>query len=68
MVSDLFLAVGEIPVKFINLTANRFLYPVQRRHIETNMADENDSGSVNMTKKRRFADITNQQLNTEKQY
>jgi hypothetical protein len=26
------------------------------------MADENDSGSVNMTSKRRFADITNQQL------
>jgi len=27
------------------------------------MADENDSGYVNMTNKRRFADITNQQRN-----
>jgi hypothetical protein len=42
-VSDLFLAVGEIPAKFINLPANRF------RH--TNMAKENDSGSVNMINK-----------------
>jgi hypothetical protein len=28
------------------------------------MADKNDSGSVNMTNKRRFTDITNQQVNT----
>jgi hypothetical protein len=40
-VSGLFLAVGEIPVIFINLPANRFLHLVQWRH--TNMADENDS-------------------------
>jgi len=57
-ISDLFLAVGEIPAKFINLPANRFLHPVQWCHTNTNMADENDSGSVNMTN---FADITNQQ-------
>ena len=57
------LAVGEIPAKFINLPANRFLDPVQWRYTYTNMADENDSGSVSMTNKRRFADITIQQLN-----
>jgi len=28
------------------------------------MADKNDSGSVNMTNKRRFTDNTNQQVNT----
>ena len=57
------LAVGEIPSKFINLPANRFLDPVQWRYTYTNMADENDNVSVSTTNKRRFADITIQQLN-----
>jgi hypothetical protein len=61
MVFDQFIAVGEIPEKCINLPANCFLQPVQLRH--KNMANENDSRSVNMTNKRQFSDITNQHLN-----
>ena len=36
MVSDLFLAAGEIPLNFFNLPANRFLRPLQWRHTNTN--------------------------------
>ena len=43
-VSDLFLAVGKIPAKFIKLPANRFLHPVQWPHTKADIADENAAG------------------------
>ena len=43
MVSNLFLAVGKVQAKYINLPSNHFL------HTNTSMADKNDSTSVNMT-------------------
>ena len=55
-ISDLFLAVGEIPAEFINFPANRFLYPVQC--CNTNMADKNESESVKMINKRSFTNAT----------
>ena len=50
-VSDLFLAECEIPPKLKKLPVNRFLRLLQWRHTNTNTADENDNGSVNMTNK-----------------